>query len=78
MIKIYRIREDGSYKDFYCSTQKEADEKLKFSNFTDKAKEPKTKLKKSDMIEIAGKKLKIQMADKYKTARILGTKYLLN
>lgn len=36
MIKIYRIREDGSLKDFYCKTQSEADEKLKLPNFTDK------------------------------------------
>jgi hypothetical protein len=27
---------------------------------------------KSDIIELAGKKIRVQMADKYKTARVLG------
>lgn len=38
-------------------------------------KEAMKTILKSDIIELGGKKLKVQMADKYKTARILGIKY---
>jgi len=33
MIKIYRIKEDGKLKEFFCNTQAEADEKLKLDNY---------------------------------------------
>ena len=34
MVKIYRIREDGSLKDFICASEAEAEAKLKLPNYT--------------------------------------------
>ena len=39
MVKIYRIREDGSFKECYFNTQAEADQKLKLSNYVSEAGE---------------------------------------